>query len=93
MSQTISSLDSSKASTIALLEQLRQNGQPVVLTINGQKELQVRDSGSYQLLLELIERLETIEGVSKSMEAFKAGEGRPAREALEELRQKHGISS
>jgi hypothetical protein len=96
MSQTIRSIDSlniSKASTIALLEQLRQNGQPVVLTINGQKDLQVQDSGSYRLLLELIERLETIAGVNKSMEAFEGGEGRPAREALEELRQKHGISS
>jgi hypothetical protein len=94
MSKTIrSSLDSSKASTVALLEELRQNGQPVVLTINGQKELQVLDVGSYRLLLDLIERLETIEGVSKSMEAFEGGQGRPAREALEELRQKHGISS
>jgi hypothetical protein len=94
MSQTIrSSLNSSQASTVALLEELRQNGQPVVLTINGQKEIQILDAGSYRLLLDLIERLETIEGVSKSMEAFEGGQGRPAREALEELRQKHGISS
>jgi hypothetical protein len=96
MSQIVRIVDpphSSEASTKSFLEQLQQNGQTVVLTINGQKELQVQDPGSYRLLLELVERLETIEGVRKSKEAFERGEGRPAREALEELRRKHGIRS
>jgi PHD/YefM family antitoxin component YafN of YafNO toxin-antitoxin module len=85
--------NTTKASMLAFLEELRQNRQPVLLTINGQKELLVQDAGSYQLLLELVERLETIDGVKKSMEAFERGEGQSARGALEELRQKHDIAS
>ncbi len=91
--RTVDSLNSSKVSTLAFLEGLWQNRQQVMLTINGQKELLVQDARSYRLLLELVERLETIDGVRKSMEAFERGEGRPAREALEELRQKYGLSS
>jgi hypothetical protein len=37
------------------------------------------------------ERAEAIEAISKGMESFERGEGRPAREALEELRKKLGI--
>jgi hypothetical protein len=77
----------------ALLEQLMELGQPTVLTINGRAEFVVQDPASYKQLLELVDRLETIERVKKSMDAFDRGEGRPAREVLEELRQKHGIPS
>lgn len=39
------------------------------------------------------EYAETVKALHEGIESFKRGEGRPAREALEELRQKHGISS
>lgn len=39
------------------------------------------------------ERAATVAAIREGMESFQRGEGRPAREALEELRQKHGISS
>ncbi len=91
--KTVDSLNPTKASIQAFLKELWQNRQQVVLTINGQQELLVQDAGSYSLLLELVERLETIDGVKRSMEAFERGEGRPAREALEGLGQKYGISS
>ena len=91
--RTIDSPNNIKPSTMGFLEELWKDRQRVVLTLNGQKELLVEDAGSYRLLLELVERLETIAGVKKSMEAFERGEGRLAREALEELRQKYGLSS
>ncbi len=37
------------------------------------------------------ERAEAVEAICKGMESFERGEGRPAREALEELRKKLGI--
>jgi hypothetical protein len=37
------------------------------------------------------ERAEAVEGIRKGMESFERGEGRPAREALKELRKKLGI--
>lgn len=39
------------------------------------------------------ERAAAVAAIREGMESFRRGEGRPAREALEELRQKHGISS
>ena len=39
------------------------------------------------------EYAETVKAIRAGIESFRRGEGRPAREALEELRQKHGISS
>ena len=86
-------LEHTTGSARSFLEQLRENGLPVRLSINGQKELLVQDAGSYQLLMELVERLETIDGVKASMEAFERGEGQPAPEALEKLCQKHCMPS
>ncbi|MGE0133309.1 MAG: hypothetical protein AB7U82_34965 [Blastocatellales bacterium] len=37
------------------------------------------------------EYAETVKAIQEGIESFNRGEGRPAREALEELRQKHGI--
>ncbi len=39
------------------------------------------------------ERAAAVAAIREGLESFQCGEGRPAREALEELRQKHGISS
>ena len=50
------------------MQQLRETGRPVVLTINGKAELVVQEAQSYQKLLDLIDRLETIEGVKRYMQ-------------------------
>lgn len=39
------------------------------------------------------ERAATVAAIREGIESFQRGESRPAREALEELRQKYGISS
>ena len=48
----------------------------------------VQDAGAYQ---ELLERVETIEGLQKGLSDVKAGRTKPAREAFNRLRRKHGI--
>jgi hypothetical protein len=87
----IDSLTNFKRNTPTFLEQLRQTGLPIVLTINGKAALVVQDAGSYQKLVELVDRLETIEGVEQALAEMKAGKGRPAEKALEELRHKLNI--
>lgn len=42
--------------------------------------------------MERRERAEDVQAILQGIAEFDRGEGRPAREALEELRQKHGIS-
>src|SRR6478752_5367936 len=83
-----------KRNTADFLRQLKETGQPVVLTINGKAELVVQDAKSYQRLLDLAERLETIQAVKEGLASIDRGEGRPmdvAFDALEEkLRAKGG---
>ncbi len=50
------------------LEQMKQTGKPVVLTVNGKAELVVQHAESYQKLLDALERLEAIAGIKQGLE-------------------------
>jgi prevent-host-death family protein len=86
ISRDIDSLSNFKRNTSAFLRQLRETGQPVVLTINGKAELVVQDAKSYQKLLELVERLEEVESLRASIEEMRAGKGVPIEEMFAEMR-------
>lgn len=88
----IHSLSDFQRNTKSYVERLKETKSPVVLTVNGKAELVVQDAASYQELLDRVERAETVAAVRQAMEEFERGEGRPAREALEELRAKYGLS-
>jgi predicted transcriptional regulator len=64
---------------------LKETGEPVVLTINGKAELIVQDARSYQRLLDLAERLETIQAVREGLASADRGEGRPMDEVFDAL--------
>ena len=81
----IDSLSNFKRNTVNFLEQLKVTGKPIVLTINGKAELVVQDAGSYQRLMEISERLETIEALKPAISEMKAGEGEPADKVFAEL--------
>jgi hypothetical protein len=82
---------SAKRTTVEFVRHLKKIGQPVVLTINGTAELVVQDATSFQMLLELVDRLDTIEAIREGIASVDRGEGRPAEEVLEEMRQKYCI--
>ena len=71
---------------------LKETGKPEVLTVNGQAEIVVQSAEAYQKLLEAAELSETLAGIRRGLDQAKRGEGRPVREFLEELAEKHGIS-
>jgi hypothetical protein len=77
---------------VKLVRKLQESGQPAVLSINGQVELVVQDATSYQMLLELVDRLDTIEAIREGIESIELGEGRPADEVFEEIRRKYNTS-
>jgi prevent-host-death family protein len=85
ISKGINSLSNFKRNTTEFMGQLRETGQPIVLTINGKAELVVQDVESYQKLLELVERLETIDAVKMALEEMKAGKGEPADKVFQEI--------
>jgi prevent-host-death family protein len=71
---------------------LKKNKTPLVLTVNGRAELVVQDAESYQLMLERLERAETVAAIRQGMEQSGRGEGIPLDEAEMRLRKKHGFS-
>jgi len=74
------------------IERTKETQKPIVLTVNGKAEVVVQDAHAYQQLLERLEYAETVAAIRKGIEEFERGQGKPAREALQELRAKHGIS-
>jgi hypothetical protein len=78
---------------VQTLQQLRESGQDIVLTINGQAPLHVQDATSYQKLLELVDRLECIEALREGLKEVEEGKCLSLEQAKEALAKKHGIPS
>ncbi|MGA2582880.1 MAG: type II toxin-antitoxin system Phd/YefM family antitoxin [Tepidisphaeraceae bacterium] len=74
------------------IQRLKQTGKPEVLTVNGQAEIVVQSAEAYQKLLEAAELSETLAGIRRGLEQAKRGEGRPMREFIQKLAEKHGLS-
>jgi prevent-host-death family protein len=85
LNRDIHPLTEFKRNTVHFLAQLKQTGQPVVLTINGKAEIVVQDAKSYQRLLDLADRLETIQAVEEGLASMRRGEGRPLEEVFDAL--------
>lgn len=90
LKEEINSLSNFKRNTSEFIEQLKETGKPIILTINGKAELVVQDAESYQKLLEISERLETIEALKPAIEEMKAGKGESADIFFAELLQNIG---
>ncbi len=84
-SQDIHPLTDFKRKTSDFLRQLKETGNPLVLTINGKADLVVQDAASYQRLFDLAERLETIQAVKESIASADRGEGRPMDDTFDAL--------
>jgi PHD/YefM family antitoxin component YafN of YafNO toxin-antitoxin module len=85
INRDIDSLTNFKRNTPEFLRQLKETGEPVVLTINGKAELVVQDSASYQKLMEIAERAEELELLRGAIEDMKAGKGRPIEEMFDKM--------
>ncbi len=70
---------------------LKEKKTPLVLTINGRAEIVVQDAESYQVLLDRLERAETLAAIRQGMEQIGRGEGIPLEKAEKRLRNKHGF--
>ena len=90
LKEEINSLSNFKRNTSEFIEQLKETGKPIILTINGKAELVVQDAESYQKLLEISERLETIEALKPAIEEMKARKGESADIFFAELLQNIG---
>ena len=86
LSRDIHSLTDFKHRTPEFVQQLKETGAPIVLTINGKAALVVQDAESYQKLLDLAEEAKVLEGIRRGLEDMRQGRGRPADEVFVKIR-------
>lgn len=67
------------------LKKLKASGRPEALTVNGKAELVVQSAAAYENLLDEIDRLEAVVGISQGLLEMKQGKGKPAEQVLREL--------
>jgi PHD/YefM family antitoxin component YafN of YafNO toxin-antitoxin module len=88
----IRSLTDFQRNTKQHLQHIRETRSPMVLTVNGRAEVVIQDVEAYQELLDRLEQAEVLAAIHQSSTEFEQVKGFPVREALEELRVKHGTS-
>jgi PHD/YefM family antitoxin component YafN of YafNO toxin-antitoxin module len=86
LSRDIHSLTEFKLKTTDFVQQMKETGEPIVLTINGKAELVVQDAGSYQKLLDLAQDAKVLAGISRGLEDMRAGRTQPLAEAIADIR-------
>jgi prevent-host-death family protein len=92
ISRDIHSLTDFKKNTSEFVNQLKQTGEPVVLTINGKAELVVQDA-AYQKLRQAAEEARVLEGIRRGIEDMHAGRTISLDEFKEHARTRHGIQT
>ena len=80
------SLTDFKNHTPEFLQQLKDSGEPVVLTIDGKAELVVQDAESYQKPLDIADEAKVLDGIRRGLEDVNAGRTQPLDEAFAEIR-------
>jgi prevent-host-death family protein len=91
ISRDIHSLTDFKKNTSEFVNQLKQTGEPVVLTINGKAELVVQDAAAYQKLRQVAEEARVVEGIRQGIDDMNAGRTLSLDEFKEQARTKRGI--
>jgi len=85
LSRDIHSLTDFKKKTPEFLKQLKETGEPVVLTINGKAELVVQDAASYQKLMDTAKHAAEMESLRVAIEEMRAGKGHPIEAMFAEM--------
>lgn len=89
--KNIYSLSDFQRKTREHLRRLKRTRRPEVLTVNGKAELVVQDAASYQELLDALDQAEALAGIRAGLDSVARGEGRPAAQAIADIRKKHRI--
>lgn len=90
LSRDIQSLSTFKRDTSKLLKQMKETGQPLILTVNGKAAAVVIDPDEYEYLQEK-DRREAVEGIRRGIADIEAGRFRPASEFFDEMFAKFNI--
>lgn len=84
----IESLTAFKRNTNEYVKKIKKSGNPLVLTVNGKAEIIVQDAESYQRMIEMLDRAETIEAVREGLESVRHGRTMSLEQFDKEMRKK-----
>lgn len=87
----VQTLEDFRQRTPEFLRQIKETGEPIVLTVDGKAELIVQDAMAYRKLLALIEKAEVHEGIRRGLEDMHAGRVTDMEGFKERFRSKFGI--
>lgn len=90
LSRDIQSLSVFKRDTAKFLKQMKETGQPLVLTVNGKPAAVMLDPEEFELIEER-ERLATIAAVKRGLADFEAGRVIEAETFFKEFEARHNI--
>jgi prevent-host-death family protein len=93
LSRDIHSLTEFKKNTSEFINQLKETGEPVVLTVNGKAELIVQDAAAYQRLRVFAEEARVLERIRQGIDDMNAGRTISLDEFKAHARAKHGIKT
>ena len=92
LSRDIQSLSVFKRDSAKFMRQLKDTGEPIVLTVNGKASIVVQDAQSYEELLEAKDKLAALRGIQKGLADIKAGRTTSSDEFFEEFFTRYNIS-
>lgn len=90
-SRDIDSLTHFKRNTPQVLAELRETGEPLVLTVKGKAALVIQDAAAYQQLLDTLDRAQAIAGIREGLADVRAGRVRPLEDLTQNFRKKHDL--
>jgi prevent-host-death family protein len=82
----IHSLSEFQSNIPDFVQQMKDTGEPIVLTINGKAALVIQDAESYQKLVDLADEAKVLDGIRRGLEDMEAGRVQPLTEAIEDIR-------
>lgn len=88
----IESLTAFKRNTTEYVKKIKKSGNPLVLTVNGKAEIVVQDAESYQRMLEVLDRAETIEALREGLESVRQGKTMSLNQFDKEMRKRISAS-
>ncbi len=91
LTKDIQSLTAFRRRSSEFLMQSKKSKLPVVLTVKGKAAAIVQDAEANQRLLDLAAGANAEEGIRQGLDEIDHGRTRPAKEVLDEIRQKYGI--
>jgi prevent-host-death family protein len=77
--------------SVKMMQRLKKNRRPIILTVNGKPEAVVQSAAEYQRLLDLAAQSSEEEAIRQGLEDLREGRTRPIEEVFAEMRRKYGI--